>query len=110
MAIGTLTKVSAYTVANKRFRVYDVQLSSGANYTTGGDSITPRQVGLNTKIEEARPSGIPVASDGSTSRTVGFLFQSDGSVKMPIQTTASAQATSNSDQSAYTVRVTFVGR
>ena len=109
MALGTLTKVDQYTVSNKRFRVYDVQLTSGANYTTGGEQITAKSVGLNV-IQEARTSGIPVASDGSTSRTIGVLFQTDGSVKIPVQTTASAQAASNSDQSAYTVRITFVGR
>jgi hypothetical protein len=109
MAIGTITKVSGYTVSNKRYRVYTVQLSAGANYTTGGETITPANVGLSRKIEEARPHGLAFTASGTTSRTVGFLYQTDGSVKILTHTTASAEAANNSDQSTFSVRVTFVG-
>jgi hypothetical protein len=109
MALGTLTKKSAYTLSNKRVRVYDVTLSAGANYTTGGETITPQNVGLSRKIEEARPHGLALPSGGATSRSVGFAYQTDGSVKILAHTTASAEAANNSDQSTFTVRVTFVG-
>jgi hypothetical protein len=111
MALGTLTKASAYTVANKRVRVYDVQLTSGANYTTGGETITPASVGLKSKIEQAVAHGNARAtSGGATARTLAFDYATTpGSVKMQVYTTASAEAASNSDQSTQSCRVTFYG-
>ncbi len=109
MALGTITKVSDYTVSNKRYRVRTVQLSAGANYTTGGETITAAAVGLNV-IEECHPHGLALTSSGTTSRATAYLYQTNGSVKQLVQTTASAEAASNSDQSTFSVRVTFVGR
>jgi hypothetical protein len=51
-----------------------VQLTSGANYTTGGETITAAAVGLNT-IFEAIPMGLALTTGGTTSRTVGFIYQ-----------------------------------
>jgi hypothetical protein len=59
MALGAITKPSGasdYDVGNKRVRVRDVVLSSGANYTTGGETITPRR-SASTSIFEAIPLG-----------------------------------------------------
>lgn len=112
MALGAITKPggwSDYDVGNKRVRVRDVVLSSGANYTTGGETISPSAVGLNA-IFEAAPLGNATTSTGTTSRTVVYLYQTNGSVKQLVQTTASAEAAGNSDQSTFTVRVRFVGR
>jgi hypothetical protein len=113
MALGTITKpagTSDYDTGNKRNRVRDVQLTSGANYTTGGETINATSVGLNA-IFEAIPLGLALPSGGATSRAVGFIFTSDvRSVKMVVHTTASAEAASNSDQSTFTVRVLFRGR
>lgn len=108
MALGTITKVDDYTVSNKRYRVRTVQLTSGANYNTGGETITAAAVGLR-KIVEANTQGLPTTASGTTSRGVAFLFQTDGSVKMLVQTTASAEAAGSSDQSTFTIRITFVG-
>lgn len=113
MALGTITKPSGaadYNDANKRVRVRDVQLTSGANYTTGGETINASAVGLNA-IFEAVPLGLALPSGGATSRSVAFIFTSDTrSVKMLVHTTASAEAASNSDQSTFSVRVRFIGR
>jgi hypothetical protein len=116
MALGTITKpanigasASDYNDANKRVRVRVVQLSSGANYTTGGETITPAAVGLNV-IMEAIPMGLALTTSGTTSRAVAYLFQANGSVKQLVHTTASAEAASNSDQSTFSVLVKFVGR
>jgi hypothetical protein len=111
MALGTITKPSGasdYDIANKRVRVRDIQLTSGANYTTGGETITAASVGLNT-IFEAIPLGLALPTGGATSRTVGFIYSAPN-VKMVVHTTASAEAVSNTDQSTFTVRVRFVGR
>lgn len=111
MALGSLTKVAAYTSGNRRVRVYDVQLTAGANYTTGGETISPSAVGMARKIEEAIPHGNARAtSGGATARSVAFDYATTpSSVKMQVYTTASAEAASNSDQSTQSVRVTFRG-
>jgi hypothetical protein len=110
MTLGTFTKVSSFTEANKRVRVFDVQLSSGANYPTGGDTISPSVVGLR-KIEEAIPHGIARAtSGGATGRALAFDYATTaGSVKMQVYTTGSAEAANNSDQSTQSCRITFRG-
>lgn len=112
MALGAITKPSGasdYDVGNKRVRVRDVVLSSGANYTTGGETISPSAVGLNA-IFEATPLGLATTATGTTSRSVLYLYQTNGSVKQLVHTTASAEAAGNSDQSTFTQRVRFVGR
>lgn len=114
LTASQFTKVDAYAEANKRVRVYDVILTSGANYTTGGDIIQPSYIGLN-KIMEVIPHGIARATTGgATSRTVAFDYTaisgSPGAVKMQVYTTASAEAASNSDQSTQSVRITFRGK
>ena|SRR5437899_6964403 len=112
MALGTITRpgvYSDYVQGNKRVCVRDVQLTAGANYTTGGETITASAVGLN-RITEAVPLGLAVPAGGATSRSVGFIFAANQkSVKMVVQTTASAEAASNSDQSTFTARIEFVG-
>jgi hypothetical protein len=112
MALGTIsvpTGVQANTTfGNKKMRIRNVQLSAGANYTTGGETITPSAVGLSKKIEYVDGSMATTAS-GTTSRTVVALYQTDGSVKLLVQTTASAEAANNSDQSTFSARLVFWG-
>ena len=108
MALGTLTPVAKYTWGNRKVRILTVQLTSGANYTTGGETITPTAVGLGHVIEKV-DGAMATTSTGSTSRTVVPLYQTNGSVKLTVQTTASAEAASNSDQSTFTGRLTFIG-
>jgi hypothetical protein len=114
LTASQFTKVDSYSEANKRVRVYDVVLTSGANYATGGDTILPAYVGLN-KIMEAVPHGIARAtSGGATGRTLAFDYTaisgSAGAIKMQVYTTASAEAANNSDQSTQSCRITFRGR
>lgn len=113
MALGAISRPSSasdYDAGNKRVRVRDIVLTSGANYTTGGETVNASAVGLNV-INEAAALGLALPSNGATSRGVGFLYAADArSVKLVVQTTASAEAASNSDQSTYTVRVRFIGR
>jgi hypothetical protein len=109
MALGTITRIASYVAGNKKVRVCDVQLTSGANYTTGGETITAASVGVR-KIEQAMPSGLALTASGTTSRAVAFLLgNSTTTTKMLVHTTSSAEAASNSDQSTFTVRITFVG-
>ena len=111
MALGTITKVADYQAGNRKVRVRDVQLTTGANYTTGGETVTAASVGLR-KIEEAAVvSGLALTTSGTTSRSVGVIF-GDGATttKLLVHTTASAEAASNSDQSTFIARIRFVGR
>lgn len=109
MALGTVTIVRKDTRGGRKSVVADVQLTAGANYTTGGETISLAAVGMGHRIVGAIPFGLATTASGTTSRGVAFLFQSNGTVKMLVQTTASAEAASNSDQSTFTVRVEFVG-
>lgn len=113
MAIGTLTAVadSVNRLGKYRAKTYDVQLTSGANYAAGGPTITPQNVGLTRRIETAFTNGVARATaDGLTARTVSLVPQSNGSVKLQVFTTASAEAADNSDQSGFAVRITFIGK
>lgn len=112
MALGTIavpTGVQANTTfGNKKIRIRTVQLTSGANYTTGGETITAANVGLAKTIDQVI-GAMATTSSGTTSRSLVPLYQTDGSVKLLVQTTASAEAASNSDQSTFTARLLFVG-
>jgi hypothetical protein len=118
MALGTITKPTTpalgsrtdWTEGNRRYRIRNVQLSAGANYTTGGETIAPSAVGMRQVIEHVIPMGLALPSGGATSRSVAYIAQSDGSVKQLVHTTASAEAASNSDQSTFTVQALFIGR
>jgi hypothetical protein len=109
MALGTVTKVDKYNVSNKRVRIYDVQLTSGANYTTGGETLNASTVDLR-RITECIPIGLALPSGGATSRSVGVIYGTGNtSVKLLVHTTASAEAAGNSDQSTFTVRLRILG-
>lgn len=112
MALGTVTRYKGFdtTWGNKRVRVVDVQLTSGANYTTGGEPITARAVGLKN-IETANVLSLATTAAATTSRSVAVVYTNTDrtSVKLVVQTTASAEAASNSDQSTFTVRIQFIG-
>jgi hypothetical protein len=112
MALGTLTKVDAWVQGNKRVRVYDVQLSSGANWTAAGESILPSQVGLR-KIVEAKilgpamnstPLAFQVAYNHTTNVLVAF-----GTNAAPGAAVGDPVVTGNTNLSGYTVRIEFTG-
>lgn len=115
MALGTITKPTPspdYVIGNKRARVRDVQLTSGANYTTGGETITPAMVGLKLRIESVYNTGqarttsggaatIPLAVDYATT---------PGSVKLQQYVAATgAEQASNANLSTFSARLVFVG-
>jgi hypothetical protein len=108
MALGTITKVTGadHVEGNKRVKVRDVQLTSGANYTTGGESLTPAMVGLHGKIDTVQGHLAVATSGGATCRAVSYDLTNQ---KLQVFTTASAEAASNSDQSGFVVRLRFVG-
>jgi hypothetical protein len=109
MALGTLTKVDGWVEGNKRVRLYDVQLTTGANYTTGGETVAAASVGLR-KIIKANVLGLALPTAGATSRSVGIIYGNGvTTTKILTHTTASAEAASNSDQSTFTARIEFVG-
>jgi hypothetical protein len=58
MALGAKTKVTAYKVSNKRVAIYDIVMSTGANWTSAGESLTASDIGFR-KIEEAMAASAP---------------------------------------------------
>lgn len=110
MALGTITKIDGYADANKRVRVVDVQLTSGANYTAGGESLTPAMLGLR-RITWAE------SSIGLSSTPTGFQIRYDyTNQKLVVLAQAVAGAavalvdvTANTNLSTFTARIRFEG-
>lgn len=110
MALGTITKVDAWTEANKRVKLVDVQLTSGANYTAGGETLNANDAKVQLRrITAVEPLGLALPTGGATSRTVGVIYSSATAVKLVVHTTASAEAAGSSDQSTFTVRLKITG-
>lgn len=112
MALGTVTKVDAFVWGNRRVRIYDIQLSTGANWATAGESLLPSQVGLK-KIIAAQPIGAALSStpttfqvtyNHTTNKLVAF-----GTHATPGAAVADIAVTANTDLSGFTVRMMFVG-
>ncbi len=114
MAIGTISKptISAdFTVSNKKSRTRNVQLTSGANYTTGGEAITPAAVGLRQRIEYVLSTGqARTTTGGAATIPVSVEHQADGSVKLQQYVAATgAEQAGNANLSTFSIRLTFVG-
>lgn len=118
MAIGTITRPTPfpdYESASKRVRVRDVQLTSGANYTTGGEPITPAQVGLKMRIEQVHSTGQARTTSGGAATiplSVDFsaIAGSPGAVKLQQYVAATgAEQASNANLSTFSVRLIFIG-
>lgn len=103
-----------YTVSNKRHKVRTLVFSS--NYATGGEAITPANVGLK-KIEQVISHGnLATSTDLATANPVGFVINSTGTSVTVCQYEGSAAGTALSEKTngeAYAtgsnIRVTFVG-
>lgn len=114
MAIGAISKPSPsadFTVANRRSRVRDVVLTTGANYTTGGETITPAAVGLRQRIEQVYNTGhARTTTGGAATIPVSVAYQTDGSVKLQQYVAATgAEQAASANLSTFSVRLTFVG-
>jgi hypothetical protein len=122
MAIGAITepKVNAtvgkslanYSIPNKRYRIRDVQLTAGANYTTGGSTISAASVGLRFRIEHVINCGVArTTTGGAASIPISVDYSpTDGSVKLQNYVAATgAEQAGNADLSTFSVRLVFVG-
>lgn len=110
--IGSITKVDQYTVSNRRYRIYDIQISSGANYATGGMTLAPRSVGLNRIIAaECGPAFSSAAStkfDTYYNTTTGKLM-AFGENAVPGAAVANIEVTANTNLSTFVARCKFEG-
>lgn len=112
----TITKIANadYTEANKRVRVRSVTFDS--SYPTGGESLTPADVGLRV-ITEARAHGAFRKSDASDAVLVSYDYTNKKLLayrqKDPAATggadIALPQVGNTIDLSAYSGRITFIG-
>lgn len=108
MALGTVSRpseVQDFAIGNRKLKMRTVQLTSGANYTTGGETITARSLGFR-KIEAAIPAGS--ARAGTATRELAFEYLANGDVKMLV-TTAAAEVAAATNLSTFTARVVFIG-
>lgn len=112
MALGTVTKVDGYVVSNKRVRIVDVQLSSGANWTAAGETLTPAMVGLRKIIavnalgpalKSATPTGFQVTYDYTNQKLIALAQAVAGAAVALVAVTA------NTDLSTYIVRLEIIG-
>lgn len=105
MALGTVTIVNREAIES-RFRVIaKVAVSAGANYTTGGEVVTPASLGLNSLsfIELIGPSTVMTKHV-----SVDNTDPSAPKLKVGVEDGASGiedEAASNSDQSAVVVLI-----
>lgn len=115
MALGTITKPvpsADYVAGNKRVRVRDVVLTGGANYTTGGETITPAAVGLKFRIDQVLSTGqARTTSGGAATIPVSVdLATTPGSAKLQSYVAASgAEQTAAANLSTFSIRLTFIG-
>ena len=112
--VGTLTKVTDYTVSNKRYRVRDVQINPAGgndNYLAGGKTITAAAVGLH-KIEEAVP--LSSATNGTLKYDTSFDYTNSklkvwGVNAVPGAAVGDPELTAGTDLNTYSVRYRFSG-
>lgn len=114
MAHGTITKPTPspdFANGNRRQRARDVQLTSGANYTAGGEIILPTEVGLTKRIESVSNGGVArLTTDGSTSIPITVSHLANGSVKIQGYVAATgAEQAGNANLSTFSARLVFVG-
>jgi hypothetical protein len=120
MALGTVTKVTKHGRSidfadGDRKTVYrDVQLSAGANYTTGGETLTPSAFGLK-EIWCVEPMGPALSTAASTTFQVGFNYSTGklmafGQNATPGAAVAQPQVTANTNLSTFVVRLRVEGR
>lgn len=111
MALGSITKVDGYVIGNKRVRIVDVQLSTGANWTAAGESLTPAMVGLRRIVavnalgpaRSSTPTGFQVTYDYTNQKLIALAQAVAGAA------VALVAVTGNTDLSAFTVRLEIVG-
>ena len=114
MAIGAITKPNPsadFANGNRKQRSRDVQLTSGANYTTGGETITPQSVGFSRRIDAVMNGGVArLTYNGSTSIPITISHLANGSVKIQAYVAATgAEQAAAADLSTFSVRLTFIG-
>jgi hypothetical protein len=98
-----------YSIGNLKCVVKDVTFD--ASYPTGGESLTPADVGL-TVIVAAWPS---VALHSTPTTAVGVVYNAATAKLIALYATANAanvafaEATNTNDLSAFTARMVFLG-
>lgn len=116
MALGTISKITPNpdsTAGNFKVRVRDVQLTSGANYTAGGETITPSQVGLRRIFQVVTDAGgknaaganvVPVRYDYAANKLQAYRYDGASVGKAFLEEVAAGV-----DLSTFTARLTFFG-
>ncbi len=93
----TLTEIRKGVVGDLRYSIQDVAFDS--SYPTGGEDITPADVGLGTIL----------MAEGNDVDTPGIVANFDPAASKMMLAVAGAQPSNASDQSAVVARVLFLG-
>lgn len=100
-----------YVTGNKRRHTRDLALTG--NYPTGGETISPREVGLSV-IQEVVLHGVVAETDLTGAWLPRVAYQANGDVKIALFEAAAAgdvftQKPAEAYESASSVRATFIG-
>lgn len=120
MALGTVSKVLKggrsidFADGDRKVAFRDVALTSGANYTTGGETLNPADFGLR-EIWGVEPMGPALSTAASTTFQVGFNYSTGklmafGQNATPGPAVAQPQVTANTNLSTFSVRLRVEGR
>lgn len=108
MALGTVTPVKSGVIGDLRYSIVDVNPTSGANYTTGGEPFAAAQVTGNAW---GQLLGVKTIGDGSVNANAGSVRWDQINKKLMVfkavdaTTVGMAEAASNSDFSAAGAKV-----
>lgn len=103
MALGAIAIVARESIESRTRVIARVSISSGANYTTGGELVTPASLGLNSLawlevLSQPSVIGKWVRVDNGIIRAPKLIVGVEGAA-------VEAEAASNSDQSNVQVLV-----
>lgn len=93
MALGTVTPVKRGVFGDLRYVIADVNVSSGANYTTGGEPFAAAQLSLTGSL-------LSVVQVGSGTALRRARWDKDNKKLMALAAATDAEIAGNSDLSA----------
>jgi hypothetical protein len=98
MPLGTITPVTSFVIGDRWMKIFNVV--GAASYTTGGDALTPAQLGFvgdaEFQVSAENSNGVDASYDYANQKLKCF--------------SGAAEATAASNLSTSTFRVTAIGK
>lgn len=106
MALGTVTKVKGGVFGDLRYAIVDVNITSGANYTTGGETFGAAQVpGFSSSVLSVEQVG-----SGSALRRAVYIPSTGKLQALAAATDVEIAASSNLSAANDIVRLLVLGK